>query len=145
MRSADWIALLARTMLAALFLVSGVRKITGYAGTLGYMTKFGVPMVEALLVLTIVVEIAGGLMLIFGYKARFAAALLALFVLIVTPIFHAFWAVEPAQFGNQLNHFLKNASVVGGLLYVLAFGAGSISIDERRRIGPGVRSRPMRR
>lgn len=126
------IQLVGRTLLALLFLISGIRKILGFGGTLGFMTKYNVPMPELLLILTIVIEVGAGAMLIAGFKARAAALLLAVFVAMVTPIFHAYWSVDPAQYSSQFNSFWKNVSIVGGLLYVWAFGAGAYSLDGRR-------------
>jgi putative oxidoreductase len=97
------------------------------------MTKNGVPMAEPLLVLTLVLEIVGGLVLILGWNTRWVATALAIFVAIITPIFHGFWNFPPEQYVNQLNHFLKNGAVLGGLLYIAAFGAGAMSVDGRGR------------
>ena len=124
--------LIARVFLGALFFVSGIRKLLAFAGTVGYMTKFGVPMPEVLAVLTIAIEIGASFLLIIGFKTRIAALVLAIFVAIVTPIFHAYWSVDPAQYGNQFNHFWKNITIIGGMLYVFALGAGALSVDARR-------------
>jgi len=125
----DFLQLLGRILLSVIFLVAGIRKALSYAGTVAYMTKFGVPFTEPLAVAAIALEILGGLVLLIGWKTRSVAVLLAIFVAIVTPIFHAFWTVDAAGFANQLNHFLKNLCVIGGLLYVVAGGAGKFSVD----------------
>ena len=121
--------LLGRLAMGALFLVAGIRKIMFFAGTVGYMTKNGVPFSDVLAVLTIALELIGGLMLVFGWKTRLIAGVLAIFIIVITPIFHGFWSFEPAQYNNQLNHFLKNLAILGGLLYIAAAGAGGSSMD----------------
>ena len=130
----NFLQLLGRIMLSLIFIVAGIRKAMAFTGTVAYMTKFGVPFTEPLAVAAIALAIFGGLALLVGWKTRSIAAVLAIFVVIITPIFHAFWAVDAAAFGNQLNHFLKNVCLVGGLLYVVAFGSGMYSIEggERR-------------
>ena len=122
-----------RILLAALFLVAGTRKLMAVAGTAGYFGKLGFPMPEVLVWVVIVVEIGGALLLILGWHARKAAWLLMLFTLIATFAAHRFWEVDAAQYGNQLNHFLKNLAIVGGLLFVAAAGTGSLGMDARRR------------
>jgi putative oxidoreductase len=117
-----------RFLLAFIFLFSGARKVMGYQGTLSYMQSkgvfpamdiFGYPLVEILLMATIAVEIVGGLMLVTGIGARFAALALAAFTVAAGVLFHDFWTIaDAAQYGNQLNHFLKNLAIVGGLLIV---------------------------
>jgi putative oxidoreductase len=120
---------IARTCIAILFLVSGIRKAMTFAASVGYMTKNGVPEAEYLLIAALVIEIGGGLLLILGWKTRYIATALLIFVAIITPLFHAFWAVDASQYAAQLNNFLKNLAVIGGLLYVAVFGAGAHSVD----------------
>ena len=116
-----------RTLLAVLFLVSGVRKILAFGAVSGMMAGKGFPMPDAVLVATIALEILGGLMLIANWQARAAALALAAFTLAAGSIFHGFWwhynAPSP-QFNNELNHFLKNIAIVGGLLMVAAGPSG---------------------
>jgi putative oxidoreductase len=128
--NATMLTLVGRCLIAALFLVAGTRKVMMFAGSVAYFTKLGFPAAEAMTVLAIVVEIGGALMLILGWKARWAALLLALFTLIATFMAHRFWEFDAAQFNNQLNHFLKNFAIVGGLAFVAAFGPGRASVDK---------------
>lgn len=117
------LALLARGLLALIFLVSGVRKALAFPIVAQMMGTAGFPAPEVFLFLTIVLEIAGGLMLLSGWNARYAAVALAAFTLVAGIIFHGFWAhwgAPPAQFTNELNHFLKNIAIIGGLLHVAA-------------------------
>jgi len=118
-----------RVPLAVIFLISGFGKITGFAGTASFMASKGMPFAEVLLAGALVFELAGAVMLILGWRARWGALLLIVFMIPATLIFHNFWAVEVAQYRNQLNHFLKNVAMIGGLLYVMAFGAGPLSLD----------------
>ena len=111
----------ARTLLAAIFLISGVRKAMAFSIVSAMMAQKGFPAANLLLVITIVLEIAGGLMLIANWNARYAAWALAAFTLAAGSIFHGFWnfwdSPQP-EFNNQLNHFLKNLAIVGGLVLV---------------------------
>jgi len=123
--------LLARLLLSALFLTAGIRKILAIAGTAGYFAKLGMPMPEVMAWVSVVIEIGGALLLITGWHARRAAWLLIVFTAIATTMAHRFWEVDAAQYGNQLNHFLKNVAIIGGLLYVAALGPGSASMDAK--------------
>lgn len=112
-----------RCLLAAIFLVSGVRKILAFGAVSGMMAGKGFPMPDVVLAATIALEILGGLMLIANWQARAAALALAAFTLVAGAIFHGFWGhfnAPPPQFNNELNHFLKNVAIVGGLLLVAA-------------------------
>ncbi len=121
--------LIGRILLSLIFVISGFKKIVGFAGTAGYMSSKGLPMVQVLLVLTILVELGGGLMILLGWKARWAALAIFLFLIPVTLVFHAFWAVDPAQTQMQFNSFMKNFAIMGGMLYIIAYGAGPLSLD----------------
>ena len=123
--------LLGRILLAAVFLVAGLRKIMAPAATAGYFAKLGMPMAEVMVWVAIIIEVGGALMLISGWKSRYAALVIALFVLIATFMAHRFWTIsDAAQYGNQLNHFLKDFAIIGGLLFVAACGPGSLSVDK---------------
>jgi putative oxidoreductase len=122
--------LLARIFIAALFLVAGARKLLAYAATAGYFAKLGFPAPEVLAVVAIAIELGAGLMLLAGWRTRWAAWLLVVFVVVATAMAHRFWQVEPAQFANQLNHFLKNSAIIGGLIFVATFGPGRMALDK---------------
>lgn len=121
-----------RVLMAVIFLKSGIGKVAGYAGTAAVMAGKGMPFAEVLLVGAIAFELAGAVMLIIGWRVHWGALMLILFTIPATLVFHNFWAVDAAQYGNQLNHFLKNTAMIGGLLYVMAFGAGPLSADARK-------------
>ena len=123
--------LVGRIMMAVIFLFSGFGKITGFAGTAGYMASKGLPMVEVLLAITIVIEIGAALMLILGYKARLGAAALLLWMIPVTFIFHNFWAMPADQQMIQQIMFMKNLGLMGGMLYIMAFGSGPMSLAKK--------------
>lgn len=125
--------LVGRILLSSMFIISGWGKITGFAGTAGFMASKGMPFLELLLVGTIIVELGGGLMLLFGWKTRLAASAIFLFIIPATLVFHNFWAVDAAQAQGQMIHFMKNFTIMGGMLYVMAFGAGPLSLDARKR------------
>ena len=128
--SQPMIALLGRILLAAIFFLSGINKLTDFAGTTALMHSAGLPMPELLLVSTILIEVFGALMLIFGWQTRVAAFVLFLFMIPVTLVFHNPWAAaESAVVQQQMIHLLKNLAIMGGLLNLLAFGAGVYSVD----------------
>lgn len=120
-----------RALLAFIFILSGAQKITGYAGTQGYMEAMGVP--GALLPLVILVELVGGLALLVGWQARISAFLLAGFSLVSGLLFHLVpsFGMEGMDAQMQMISFLKNVSIAGGLLMVVALGAGPISLERR--------------
>ena len=127
------LALIGRILLAILFITSGFGKIAGFEGTAGYIASKGLPMASVVAALTIVVELGGGLALLFGFFTRWAALALAVFTVLAGLIFHAYWAVPADQVMNMTIHFWKNISIAGGMLMVAAFGPGSISVDARRQ------------
>ncbi len=108
-----------RALLGALFLVSGINKILGFSYVAGWMASSGLPFASLLLALTIVIEVGGGALLIAGVQARLAAIVLAVFLIPVTVVFHAFWSADAANFQGQLTHFLKNLAILGAMLMVI--------------------------
>ena len=113
------LAVIARVLMAYLFIVAGWGKLTAYSATVGYMESMGVP--SAMLPLTILVELGGGLALLFGFQARFAAFGLGIFSLITAFLFHG--GVE-----DGIN-FMKNFAMAGGLFFLMLHGAGKFSVD----------------
>ena len=124
--------LVGRVMLALMFIIAGFEKITGFEGTIGYMQAHNMPMTQVLAVIAIIIELGGGIMIAVGWKARWAAAALFIFVLVASYVFHAFWAVpaDQAQLQNVL--FMKNLAVMGGMLYIIVYGSGPLSVDKNR-------------
>ena len=123
----DLAAPVGRILLALMFVLAGINKISGYAGMQGYMESMGVP--GALLPLVIALEVLGGLALILGWHTRLTAFLLAGFTIVATLVFHSNLGDQ-----TQILFFMKNLSVAGGLLLVVSHGAGPYSIDNRQRI-----------
>ena len=117
-----------RILISFMFIYYGLTKISGYAGTQGYMESMGVP--GALLPLVIAVEILGGLAVLLGWHARVAAFLLAGFSLLSALVFHS-------NFGDQMQMimFMKNVAIAGGFLMIVATGAGAYSLDNRSQRG----------
>ncbi len=128
---AKFTPLVGRLILAAIFLVSGLGKIGNWGGTAGYMAAKGMPLVSLFLLGAIVIEVLGGASIVLGLKARLGALALIVFLIPVTLIFHNFWAFEGQAMQQQVIHFLKNLSILGGLLFVAVYGAGPVSIDSR--------------
>jgi putative oxidoreductase len=125
------LALVGRLLLAAMFIYAGFGKIGGFEGTAGYIASKGLPLPQLVAAGTIALELVAGLMLAVGWKARWAAFALAAFTVAASLIFHAFWDVPAAAFGTERLFFLKNMAITGGLLMVIAFGAGGWSVDRR--------------
>jgi len=121
--------LVGRILIGILFLVAGFMKVMNIAGTTGYMTKLGFPAPELMAYLSTIIELAAGVLLIIGWQTRRVAWLLIVYVVIATGMAHRFWEYEPAQRVNQINHFLKNLAIMGGLLEFSAMGAGGFSLD----------------
>ncbi len=124
-----------RILLALLFVLAGFGKITGFDGTVGYIASKGLPLPQWLAVAAIVIELGGGIPLIVGWKARWAAAALFVFTALAALIFHAFWASPPEQAQNQMIHFMKNLAIMGGLLYIVVYGSGPLSVGGDRERG----------
>lgn len=123
-----------RFLIALIFLLSGFGKLTGFAGTAGYMaSKMAVSgtLIDLLLVITIIVELGGGVALVLGWKARLAALVLFLWMIPVTLIFHNFWAAPADQAMIQQIMFLKNLAIMGGMLMIMANGPGPLSVDKK--------------
>jgi len=115
------VTLIARILMAYIFIIAGWGKLTAYGATAGYMESMGVP--AALLPITILVEFGGGLALLFGFQARLAALDLGVFSIITAFIFHG--TDDQMQ---QIN-FMKNLAMAGGLFYLMLYGAGRLSLD----------------
>ena len=124
-------ALVGRILLALIFITSGFGKIMGFEGTVGYIASKHLPLPQLGAILAIVVELGGGILLAIGFKARWAALVIAIFTLVAGLIFHDYWNVDLAErMGQQIN-FWKNVAITGGMLMVFAFGPGAYSVDKR--------------
>ncbi|MDB5975025.1 MAG: DoxX family protein [Nevskia sp.] len=126
MESYKFLPLLGRILLGAPFLMSGLSKLGAYAATVGYITAMGLPLPPLAFIISVVIEVGGGLLLLSGYRVRFAALVLAVFSVLAAVFFHRNFADQ-----NQMIHFLKNVMMAGGLLQITYFGAGAFSLDAR--------------
>lgn len=125
----DFILLLARILLMILFVLAGWGKLTGFEGTVGYMTSLGAPAPMVAAAVAVIMEFLVGIALILGFYTRPLALLFALFVLGTALLGHPFWnMVEPERSAN-MTQFLKNLSIVGGLLLLAVSGPGRFSLD----------------
>jgi putative oxidoreductase len=126
-------ALAARILIAQIFIASGLGKIMDWSGTEASMASRGMFWIPLFLLGAIVFELAGGLSLALGYKARLGALLLIVFLIPTTLVFHNFWTYPPEEQKLQMIMFMKNLSILGGLLMVLTYGPGLLSVDARKR------------
>mgnify|MGYP000037015075 FL=1 len=126
--------LIGRILLAALFLPAGLSKLSGFEGTVGYISSVGLPLPTVAAAAALTVEILGSVALIVGFQTRIAAAVLAVFTLVASAFFHAFWAAAPEQAFVQQLLFFKNIGVVGGLLVLVSSGAGAWSLDAKKEV-----------
>lgn len=114
-----------RILISLIFVLAGINKIIGYAGTQGYMESKGVP--GELLPLVILLEVGGGLAVIVGWQTRLISLALAGFCILAALIFHNNFADQ-----NQMIHFMKNLAIAGGFLFLFAHGAGAYALDNRK-------------
>lgn len=121
-------ALIGRLLLAYMFIIAGWGKIGGFEGTVGYIASKGLPLPNVLAMATIALELVAGVALAVGFKARWAALALAIFTILASVIFHAYWAVPADQVRVQTLMFNKNLAITGGLLLVFAFGPGRFAL-----------------
>ena len=125
-----WAQVVGRVALGTVFLVSGLGKLAAWRGTVAYAGSKGVP--EILLVIATALELLGAVSVVVGFRARWGALALLIFLVPVTLVFHNFWAVPAEQQQMEMANFLKNLAIGGGLLIVVGRGAGSFSIDSSR-------------
>ncbi|HXF80520.1 MAG TPA: DoxX family protein [Usitatibacter sp.] len=124
-------ALVGRILLAAIFLTSGFGKLTGFEGTVGYIASKHLPLPQVAAIIAILCELGGGILLLIGFKARWAGLVLAIFTLAAGLLFHDYWNLSDAAqaAANRIN-FWKNVAISGGMLMVFAFGPGRYSVDK---------------
>jgi putative oxidoreductase len=128
--NARYLVMLGRVLLSVIFLLSGLGKIFDWDVNAKLMASQGMPLIPLLLAGAIIIELAGGLSVLLGWKARWGALLLFLYLIPTTLIFHDFWAFSGAEMQTQLVNFLKNLSIMGGLLLVAAYD-GAALVAER--------------
>ncbi len=130
MSAIRYLPFVGRLLIGLPFAMSGLSKLAAIGPTTEMIRAAGLPLPTLALALTVIVELGGGLLLVAGFRTRIAAAVLALFSLAAAVSFHSNFADQ-----NQMIHFLKNVMMAGGLLQIVAFGAGALSIDNRSAKG----------
>ena len=123
-------ALVGRILLSIMFITSGFGKLTGFEGTVGYIASKHLPLPQVAAVIAVLAELGGGLLLLVGFKARWAALALAIFTLAAGFLFHDFWNADAASKMMQSINFWKNVTITGGMQMVFAFGPGRYSVDK---------------
>jgi putative oxidoreductase len=118
---------LGRVMISTIFVLSGLSKLAAPAMTIGYIQSVGLPLPPVAYGIAAFIEVVGGITLLFGYRTRIVAGVLFLFTLATAVFFHNHFGDQ-----NQFIHFFKNIAMAGGLLHVIAFGGGRVSLDGRR-------------
>lgn len=126
-----WVLLISRICLGLIFLISGLGKISNFTDTAALMASKGVPATSLLLVVAIALELFGSISLLTGFKTRWGTLALLIFLVPVTLVFHNFWAYVGPQQREQMNQFLKNLAILGGLLALWASGPGPVSLDAK--------------
>lgn len=127
MNSLRFLPALGRLLIAILFVVAGYGKLTGFEGTVGYAASAGMPLPQVSIVLAILIELGGGILLLVGYQTRWVAAIMAIFTVVTALVFHRDFSNPDMQI-----HFMKNLAIAGGLLQLVYFGAGPLSVDNRK-------------
>lgn len=134
---------LGRILLAVIFLQGGIRKLIAVGATAANMANHGVPYSDILVWGAIILELGGGIMLTVGLFARWAALAFFFYTLVLALIFHHFWTLNGAAFAAERTAFFEHLSLMGGLLFVVAFGPGAYSLDGRAaRAGQAPRAVP---
>lgn len=127
-------ALLGRILMASIFIISGIAKLTDPGATAGYMASAGIGNADKLVYVAGAAEVAGGVALVFGFLTRLSALGLIAMLCLVNYFMHNFWALtDPAAAQMQQVQFLKNLAIIGGLFMIVAMGPGRFSIDARVR------------
>lgn len=116
-----------RLMISTIFILAGLSKLAAPAMTIAYIQSVGLPLPQIAFGISVLVEVVGGFTLLLGYRTRIVASVLFVFALVTAAFFHHNFADQ-----NQFIHFFKNVAMAGGLLHVVAFGGGRLSLDGRR-------------
>jgi putative oxidoreductase len=123
-----YLPFIGRLLIGLPFMMSGLSKLAAYGATIAMISAVGLPFPPLAYAVAVAVELGGGLLLVLGYQVRLVASAMAVFALATALSFHSNFADQ-----NQMIHFLKNVMITGGLLQIVAFGAGAFSIELWRR------------
>jgi len=126
------VPLIGRILLSLVFIIAGVGKIGGFSMEQGFVASKHIPLPAVALAIAMLIELLGGLAILFGLFTRFAAWIVFLYLIPTTLIFHNFWAMQGAAHQDNMLHFEKNVAIMGGLLLLAAFGPGGFSVDAAR-------------
>jgi putative oxidoreductase len=132
METTRYLPFIGRLLIGLPFAMSGLGKLAAFGPTTAMIAAVGLPVPPLAYAVAVVIELGGGLLLVAGYQTRLVAIALAVFAIAPAVSFHSNFADQ-----NQMIHFLKNVMMAGGLLQIVAFGAGAISLDNRLSKGGG--------
>jgi putative oxidoreductase len=118
-----------RVLLALIFVLSGISKLGAIAGTSAHMASAGIPYANDLVWGAVALELGGGILLIVGLLTRLVGLAFFFYTLALAVIFHAYWTMTGAAAHTQYSVFFEHVAIMGGMLYVVAFGSGPYSID----------------
>jgi len=130
-----WMLLLGRLLMSAIFILSGFGKLTHFGPTAQGMAEMKIPLATVALVITLCIEIGGGLMVLTGFGARYAALIMFLWLIPVTLVYHHFWGIPAEQQMMQQINFLKNVAIMGGLLILAYASPGRTAVSAQRSAG----------
>jgi len=127
------LATMGRVLLGLYFIIPGVTKITGYDATSQYMADHGMILIPFFLILTIIIQVGGGLIMVAGYQTKITAFILAGLTLVISLVMHDFWTMPAGelQTGHETQNFVKNMAIMAGLLAMAGLGGGRWSLDAR--------------
>jgi putative oxidoreductase len=128
------VPLVGRLLMTYIFATSGLAKIFSWSGNIAYMNTRHLPFTPLLLAVALVIEVGGSICLITGFQARWAAAIMFVYLFFVTILFHNYWASAGQMAGMQETHFRKNLAIMGGLLMLAAHGPGRWALGEKKTI-----------
>jgi putative oxidoreductase len=120
---------LARILISAIFVYSGISQLMHFDATTHVLAAAGIPLATVAAAIATLIDLGGSAMIIIGWKTKLAAAILFIYLIPVTIMFHNFWAAPPQMHEMQLLNFLKNLGIMGGLLILATRGAGASSVD----------------
>ncbi|PFH20097.1 MULTISPECIES: DoxX family protein [Burkholderia] len=127
----DELLLAARVLLMILFVLFGWQKLTGFSGTVAYMTSTGSPSPELAAAIAVAVELVGGALIAIGFYTRPLALLFAVYTLATALIGHRYWQLQGMDQYVAMINFYKNISIIGGLLLLAVTGPGRYSLDRK--------------
>jgi|SRR5579864_1590181 len=122
---------LARILVVAIFVYTGITKLTHFDGTSHMIAEKGIPLAAVATAIAILIELGGAIAIIIGWQTKLAAAIQFVYLILITFMYHNFWAVPPQLHDVQLINFLKNVGIMGGLLFLAARGAGASAVDSQ--------------